>query len=436
MDTHAITVGPAPDHEAFLRTDQTVWFSEVGREPPAEQLLGVPAGFRFAAQVDGADPDTYPGIYGVRPMTLSVPGVGDEVRRLPVRRPHLGRRAPRPPAPRGADGDAPPPLREVRDEPGWHLSALHASEPAIYGRHGYGLASLEHSVRPGPRHDAHRAAPRRRGRGRAHRVRARRATRACAARVRRCWERGAAEDVGMITGDDDFYEAICASSEEDLRGKEPMRVLFARVDGEDVGLAGFRREHKWEHGRPGGDLTVFALVGGPAARLALLRRLVDFDLIGTVKVWSRRRRRPAAALARQPARSLRGRGLRQPVGAPRRPARGAGGARVRRRLRPGARRRRTRPRPGTPAAGACTSTTAGDARRRADRRRRRPAAPGAGPRGALPRRRLPGGLVPRRAARAGPARRGPRALARACAPTPDRPRPPASEPGYRGGVPR
>ena len=63
-------------------------------------------------------------------------------------------------------------------------------------------------------------------------------------------------------------------------------MLFAHVDGEDVGLAGFRREQKWEHGRPGGDLTVFALVGGPAARLALLRRLVDFDLIGTVKVWS------------------------------------------------------------------------------------------------------------------------------------------------------
>ena len=60
METHPITVGPVADHEAFLRTDHTVWFSEVGREPPAEQLLGVPARFRYAAQVDGADPDTYP----------------------------------------------------------------------------------------------------------------------------------------------------------------------------------------------------------------------------------------------------------------------------------------------------------------------------------------------------------------------------------------
>jgi len=50
-------------------------------------------------------------------------------------------------------------------------------------------------------------------------------------------------------------------------------------------MAAFRREHKWERGRPGGELTVFTLAGDPAARLALLRRLVDFDLIGTVKVY-------------------------------------------------------------------------------------------------------------------------------------------------------
>ena len=285
MDTQAITVGPAPDHETFLRTDQTVWFGEVGRETPEQQLLGVPAGFRYAAQVDGADPATYPGIYGVRPMTLSVPGTGDEVRRVPCAgltwvgvHPDHRRR-----------GVLTAMLRHhfetVRDEPGWHLSALHASEPAIYGRHGYGLASLEHSFVLG--RGAKLTAP--------HLDAAAEAVRTTfgtasdpgiASRVRRCWEGGAGADVGIITGEDDFYEAMCASSEEDLRGKEPVRVLFAHVDGEDVGLAGFRREQKWEHGRPGGNLTVFALVGGPVARLALLRRLVDFDLIGTVKVWS------------------------------------------------------------------------------------------------------------------------------------------------------
>lgn len=61
-------------------------------------------------------------------------------------------------------------------------------------------------------------------------------------------------------------------------------MLFASHDGVDVGLAAFRRTHKWEQHRPQGTLEVQALIGGPAARLALLRRLVDFDLVGTVKL--------------------------------------------------------------------------------------------------------------------------------------------------------
>jgi predicted acetyltransferase len=61
-------------------------------------------------------------------------------------------------------------------------------------------------------------------------------------------------------------------------------VLFARRGGVDVGFAMFRRTHKWDRARPAGELTVWALVGDPAARLALLRRLIDFDLIGTVKI--------------------------------------------------------------------------------------------------------------------------------------------------------
>jgi predicted acetyltransferase len=38
------------------------------------------------------------------------------------------------------------PFEQVHERDGTHVSALHASEPAIYGRHGYGLASLELEV--------------------------------------------------------------------------------------------------------------------------------------------------------------------------------------------------------------------------------------------------------------------------------------------------
>jgi predicted acetyltransferase len=61
-------------------------------------------------------------------------------------------------------------------------------------------------------------------------------------------------------------------------------VLFARRGGVDEGFAVFRRTPKWEQSRPDGELFVRSLVGTPAACLALLRRLVDFDLTGRVKV--------------------------------------------------------------------------------------------------------------------------------------------------------
>ena len=81
------------------------------------------------------------------------------------------------------------------------------------------------------------------------------------------------------------------------QGAAALPVRAVR-DGVDVGLAAFRRTHKWEQHRPQGTLEVFALIGEPAARLAMLRRLVDFDLMGTVKLPEIGDRRPAVAVAR------------------------------------------------------------------------------------------------------------------------------------------
>ncbi len=49
MEKPEITVGPATDDEAYLRTDHTVWFDEVGSASSAAQLLSVPEHLRFAA---------------------------------------------------------------------------------------------------------------------------------------------------------------------------------------------------------------------------------------------------------------------------------------------------------------------------------------------------------------------------------------------------
>lgn len=172
-------------------------------------------------------------------------------------------------------------FQHVHDEAGTHVSALHASEPAIYGRYGYGLASLELEVSLGrgtaltAPHLEHAAAA----------VSTQLATVSdpdVPKRMHECHQGHA--DVGSVVGEVGYYTRVCAQLPENLRDKESWRVLFARQDGVDVGFAMFRRTHKWERARSAGELSVWALVGDRAARLALLRRLVDFDLISTVKV--------------------------------------------------------------------------------------------------------------------------------------------------------
>ncbi|MGZ4483738.1 MAG: GNAT family N-acetyltransferase [Nocardioidaceae bacterium] len=281
MTENRIRVGQATDAERYVATDHTVWFQEVPAAPAEDQLIGLPEAQRFAADVDGSDPGTYPGIYGVFPLTLSIPGPDAGARQVPCAGltwvgVHPDHRR---------QGVLTAMLRHhierVHEEEGTHVSALHASEPAIYGRHGYGLASLELHVSLG--RGTTLTAPALEDAAAA--VTTQLATVSDAdvpKRMREC-HLGCA-DLGSVVGEAGYYARIGYQLPEHLRDKESWRVLFARRNGGDVGFAMFRRTHKWERARPSGELAVWAVVGDPAARLALLRRLVDFDLIGTVKI--------------------------------------------------------------------------------------------------------------------------------------------------------
>ncbi len=70
-----IRVERATDPARYLASDKLVWFDGPGTDPLELQVRGVPEDQRFAAEVVGSevDPATYAGIYGVRPMQLSVP---------------------------------------------------------------------------------------------------------------------------------------------------------------------------------------------------------------------------------------------------------------------------------------------------------------------------------------------------------------------------
>lgn len=285
--------------EAYARTDDTVWFGESGTAPIELQLVSIPADQRFAAQIDDAardnDAGTYPGIYGIRPMTLSIPGSGregDAVRRVPA--PGLTWVSVHPDHRRqgvltamiGHHFDRARADLGAHDAPNkGAVSVLHASEPAIYGRYGYGLASLEMSVTLGrgttltaPHLDAAAAS-----------VRTELTTvtdPGMPERLLACWQHGDCQPIGTVVGALGYFIDVCHEPVSESRGKESQRVLFARRDGVDVGLALLRREQKWERGRPDGSVEAVWLVGNPATKLALLRRLVDFDLVGTTKVWT------------------------------------------------------------------------------------------------------------------------------------------------------
>ena len=281
MTGNPIRVGRATDPQRYVATDHTVWFAEIPAATPEVQLTGLPEEQRFAADVDGCDSGTYPGIYGVFPLSLAIPGPGTGPRHVPCAgltwvgvHPDHRRK-----------GVLTAMLRHhferVHEEERTHVSALHASEPAIYGRYGYGLASLELEVSLG--RGTTLTAP-----SLAESVAAvstQLGTVSDADVPKRMRESHlASADVGSVVGEPGYYTRICTQLPEELRDKEPWRVLFARRDGSDIGFAMFRRTHKWERGRPAGELTVWALVGDRDAQLALLRRLVDFDLMATLKV--------------------------------------------------------------------------------------------------------------------------------------------------------
>ncbi len=285
-DQLEIRVERATDGDRYLASDRLVWFSQ-GNADPVElelQLLAVPEDQRFVAEVVGSDidPGTHPGIYGVRPMQLSVPDGQGSGRVIPVAgltwvgvHPDHRRRGLLTAMMRHH-------VEQTRRE-GIHVSALHASEPAIYGRHGYGLASLELQVELG--RGTTFTAPHLEDDVATITTRLHTITEdGIAERRRRLDLALLAESVGTIVGDDAFYALMCHVSPEEVRDREPARILFAIRDGQDVGYVVFSRKHKWPNARPAADVEVSPISGGPAARLALARRVVDLDLAGSVKV--------------------------------------------------------------------------------------------------------------------------------------------------------
>jgi GNAT superfamily N-acetyltransferase len=273
-----IDVRPSEDAEKFLATDQLVWFGEVTDADTDHLRLGLPEDQRFAVDLPDGPQDLHAGIYGVRPMEMSLPGgsvvpiagltwvgVHPDSRRRGVLRAmmtdHLAR----------------------THDAGTSVSALHASEAAIYGRYGYGNAVLTHQVDLG--RGTTFTAPHLEGEVAGITTQLlTMSDHGVAERMRACQLAHAGDFPGTIVGTPDFFTLMSLETPEQLRDKERRRILFARRDGEDIGFTGLRRQPKWDNARPSGTVVVGSFTGGPAARLALARRVVDLDLMGTTRL--------------------------------------------------------------------------------------------------------------------------------------------------------
>ncbi len=228
------------------------------------------------------------GVYSAYDMQLTVPGPGEAPVQLPMdgltwvgihpdhRRKGLLTRM-------MADH-----LHRVHDRGECAVAGLHASEAAIYGRFGYGCASLDVKLTLGRGTElrAPKAVADAADQVQVHMVTL--PTQEGMAALHEAHLRTARVSLGAVTRPDAMAGTWWRDRPKARGEKEQRRLLLARRDGELTGYAAFRRESRWEEGVPQGTVQVVELgAADDATLLALARRLVGFDLTGKVVLWSR-----------------------------------------------------------------------------------------------------------------------------------------------------
>lgn len=269
--------------EDFLAVDQAAFFFEHSR-PWQEALAALDLGRCWAATRTGEPP--FDGIYGSFDMTVTIPAPGGGLHAVPMAGltwvgVHPDERR------RGVLSRMVRHHFEDLHQQGAAVSGLHASEPAIYGRFGYAVASLDafltlsrgQGLRAPGLDEAAGAVSTRMVALSEHGV---------ADRVHELHVRFMGAQLGAVVRTPQMTRALARDFPPGRRGREASQVLFADRDGQQVGYALLHRREKWEDGRPQGSVTCHEMAAAePAVLLALSRRLLDFDLTSAVKVESR-----------------------------------------------------------------------------------------------------------------------------------------------------
>ncbi|MGB3184342.1 MAG: GNAT family N-acetyltransferase [Ornithinimicrobium sp.] len=238
--------------------------------------------------LDGT-PTPLVGIYGAYEMQLSAPGPNSTVTRMPMSgltwvgvHPDHRRRGILTQMMRDH-------LHRMYAEGAEAVAGLWAAEVEIYGRYGYGPASLEVMLTLGtgtelkaPAHLVGEAEEISTFTQSAH-------SQEAATMMLSVHQDAAASTLGTATRPDSLANIWFRDYPQARAAKEPRRVLFAVRDGDPVGYAVFRRTSVWDdHNVPGGEMTVGEIAAvDSAALLALTTRLLSFDLISKVKFYAR-----------------------------------------------------------------------------------------------------------------------------------------------------
>lgn len=163
-----------------------------------------------------------------------------------------------------------------RGEP---LAALWASEETIYGRYGYGLASLAGEITL-PRERTAFARPLEPG-GQARLLDAAEALESFPG----VYDRVRHETPGMFARTREWWDLRRIADPPEFRGGQgPKRYLAVDVDGQTEGYALYRMQSSWENGVTNGKLSVIEAMGAtPQATAEVWRFLLDMDWIATVR---------------------------------------------------------------------------------------------------------------------------------------------------------
>jgi predicted acetyltransferase len=175
--------------------------------------------------------------------------------------------------------------RQLDDVRSWGrpLAVLTASEPAIYGRFGYGAATFHASVEIDTSRVRLTVPPG------TDEVRLRYAAPAdvldaCEA----LYARQVPLRPGMLARLPGWERVALLDPESERGGASPLQCVVAERDGEVVGYARFRVRPDWDHAGPKGRVVLQDLEAlDPAAHAAVWRFLFDIDLTSTLEARGR-----------------------------------------------------------------------------------------------------------------------------------------------------